>query len=393
MMRPNASRRQQGLRCLAAQLQFLLTLLALLASVVRGAQDFYKLLGIKRSASPKEIKKAYRSKSLEFHPDKNKEEGAAEKFAEIAYAYEVLTDEEKKEIYDRHGEEGLKQHEQRQGQGGGHGGFDDIFSHFGFNFGGHGGRGRQREQTTPNVDVPLRVTMKQLYLGDTIEVSYTRQTLCTNWQDCMRNNQECQGPGVKVRMQQIAPGFVQQVQQRDERCVAQGKMWRSNCRECPSGQTQQEKIELTIDLNKGMYPGESISFEGVADEKPGMNPGDLNFVIVQEKDEYFHRDGDHLYITMEIPLVDALTGFKHEFTHLDGHKFTVNVSGVTECDHVMRVTGKGMPRRGGRGGFGDLYITFDVEFPDSLTDEQRAGIRKILGGRGGDGGGSASEEF
>mmetsp|Transcript_50673 Transcript_50673/g.107982 ORF Transcript_50673/g.107982 Transcript_50673/m.107982 type:complete len:381 (-) Transcript_50673:381-1523(-) len=377
-----AWRRSPILR-LAAQIQFLLALFAASSSIVHAAQDFYKLLGLKRSATAKEIKKAYRAKSLEFHPDKNKEEGAAEKFAEIAYAYEILTDEEKKGIYDRHGEEGLKQHEQRQGQGGGHGGFDDIFSHFGFGGFGGGGR-RQREQSTPNVDVPLRLTLKQLYLGDIIEVEYVRQTLCVNWQECMRNQQECQGPGVKVKMQQIAPGFVQQVQQRDERCVAPGKMWRNNCKECPNGQTQAEKIELTIDVQKGMYPGEPISFEGVADEKPGMTAGDLNFVIVQEKDEHYHRDGDHLYVTMEIPLVDALTGFSHEFTHLDGHKFTVNVSGVTECDHVMRVSGKGMPRRGGRGGFGDLYITFDVDFPDSLTEDQRKGIRKILGKGGSD---------
>lgn len=363
---------------LRTQLQFLLGVLLAISSTIHAAEDFYKLLGIKRSATQKEIKKAYRSKSLEYHPDKNKEEGAAEKFAEIAYAYEVLTDEEKKNIYDRHGEEGLKQHEQRQGQGGGHGGFDDIFSHFGFNFGGGGGH-RQREQTTPNVNIPLRVSLKQLYLGDTIEVEYVRQTLCVNWQECMKTNQECQGPGVKVRMQQIAPGFVQQVQQRDERCVARGKMWSSNCRACPNGQTQSEKIELTIDLQKGMYPGEPITFEGVADEKPGMNPGDLNFVVTPESHEHYHRDGDHLYVTMEIPLVDALTGFSHEFTHLDGHQFVVNVNDVTECDHVMRVSGKGMPRRRGRG-YGDLFITFDVDFPETLTEEQKKGIRKILGG-------------
>ena len=110
----------------------LLQLFALLS--IAGAEDFYKLLGISRSATQKEIKKAYRQKSLEFHPDKNKEEGASEKFASIARAYEVLSDEEKKNIYDRHGEEGLKQHEQRGGGGGG-GGFEDLFSDFGFNFG------------------------------------------------------------------------------------------------------------------------------------------------------------------------------------------------------------------------------------------------------------------
>ncbi|MBV5277414.1 J domain-containing protein, partial [bacterium] len=223
-------------------------------------------LGVARNAQPKEIKKAYRSKSLEFHPDKNKNEGASAKFAEIAYAYEVLTDEDKKAVYDRHGEDGLKQHEQRQGQGGaGHGGFDDIFSHFGFNFGG-GGRGRQREQTTPN------------------------------WQECMRANPECQGPGVKVRMQQIAPGFVQQVQQRDDRCVSQGKMWSANCRACQSGQTQTETIDLTIDLARGMANGEAVTFDGVADEKPGMNAGDLNFIVMQvpTENEIYHRDGDPL---------------------------------------------------------------------------------------------------
>lgn len=373
--------------CLTARVQFFVALFLLSCTIIQAAQDFYKLLGLKRNATPKEIKKAYRAKSLEFHPDKNKEEGAADRFSEIAYAYEILTDEEKKQVYDRHGEEGLKQHEQQQGQGGGHGGFDDIFSHFGFGgFGGGGGR-RQREQTTPNVDVPLRVTLKQLYEGDVLEVEYVRQVLCVKWQDCMRNNQECQGPGVKVRMQQIAPGFVQQVQQRDERCVSQGKMWRSNCKECPKGQTQTEAIGLTIDIEKGMSPGQPISFEGVADEKPGMQPGDLNFIIRQESHESYHRDGNHLYVTVEIPLVDALTGFSHEFTHLDGHKFTVNVDGVTECDHVMRVSGKGMPRSGGRGGFGDLYITFDVEFPETLTAAQKTGIREILGGAGG------SDEF
>ena len=113
-----------------------------------------------------EHQQAYRQKSLQYHPDKNKDEGAADKFAEINYAYEVLTDEEKKNVYDRHGEEGLKQHEQRQGQGGGHGGFDDIFSHFGFG-GGFGGQRRQREQSTPNVDGKTFETSAQSGLLDT----------------------------------------------------------------------------------------------------------------------------------------------------------------------------------------------------------------------------------
>lgn len=365
---------------LSNSISSILVLLVLLVAVVGAKKtDFYKLLGISRDATPKEIKKAYRQKSLEFHPDKNKEEGASEKFAEIAYAYEVLTDEEKKEIYDQYGEEGLKQHEQGGGGGGGgfHGGFDDIFDQF---FGG-GGRRRQRnqERQTPSVEMPLSLTMKQLYLGETIDVEYFREVLCTRWEECMKTSKECQGPGVRVKMQQLAPGFVQQVQQRDERCVAAGKMWKSNCRACPE-KTSTEKIELTIDVTKGMRNKERISFDGVADERPGYTAGDLHFIImeVEEKNGLFTRDRDNLYKTIEIPLVDALTGFTMKMNHLDGHEFNVEVKGVTECDHVMRVPGKGMPRRNGRG-FGDLYITVEVDFPDKLSDKQKIAIKKILG--------------
>lgn len=358
------------------QLLFLLTTLVTFAN---AGEDYYKLLGISRRATPKEIKKAYRAQSLKYHPDKNKEDGAAQKFAEISRAYEVLSDDEKKEIYDRHGEEGLEQHEQMSGHGDGGfgGGFEDIFSHFGF--GGHGGRRGRGEQRTPSVEMPIRLTMKQLYLGETIEVEYVRQVLCVNWEECMKSQKECQGPGVKVRMQQLAPGFVQQVQTRDDRCVAPGKMWLKDCRACPKGQTETEKIELTLDIPKGARPGEQITFDGVADEKPGMQAGDLIFTIIEigSTQDSFTRDGDNLYKTIEIPLVDALVGFQKTITHVDGKKFTINVPGVVECDHVMRVPMKGMPRRSGRG-FGDLYITFDVDFPDTLTESQMRAIDKIL---------------
>jgi DnaJ-class molecular chaperone len=349
--------------------------------VVAAGADFYKLLGISRDATVKEIKKAYRQKSLEFHPDKNREEGAADKFAEIARAYEVLSDSDKKAIYNKHGEEGLKKHES-QGGGGGGGGFDDLFSNF---FGGGGGQRREsQEQRTPSLHLPLHLSLKQLYLGETIDVEYVRQVLCMNWEMCMKKAPDCHGPGIRVVRQQLAPGFVQQVQQRDVRCVARGKQWSSDCAACPN-KTETEKIDLTIEVTPGMRNSEHITFEGVADEEPGFLPGHLHFVIFEEPDAYFHRERDDLYKTIEIPLVDALTGFSMTLTHLDGHEFTIKMDEVTDCDHVMRVPGKGMPRRNGRrdDDFGSLYITFEVDFPDELSAKQKEAIREILTEDGG----------
>lgn len=347
--------------------------LLIFATVV--AADFYKLLGISRNATPKEIKKAYRQMSLKFHPDKNKQEGAADKFSEIARAYEVLSDEEKREIYDRHGEEGLKQHEQRGGGGGG-GGHDDFFSGFGFDPFGGGGRRQQQDNRTPSVELPLELTLEELYKGTTYDLQYVRQVLCLRWEMCMKSNQECQGPGIRIRRQQIAPGFVQQVQQHDERCIAPGKMWLKNCAECPQ-KTETEKIELTIDVTKGMRPNEQITFEGVTDEKPGYTAGDLHFIVMEKEHPEYHRDGDNLYKTIEIPLVQALTGFSLTLEKLDGESFDVAIKDVIESDQVVRVPGKGMPRRSGRG-FGDLYITFEVDFPDNLSDEQKEAIKNAL---------------
>lgn len=350
--------------------------LCVLASLV-NAEDFYKLLGISRRATNKEIKKAYRQKSLEFHPDKNKAEGAADKFAQINRAYEALMNEETRSIYDRQGEEGLKQHEQRGAGGGGGGGGFDPFEQF-FGFGGGGRQRRQEEQRTPNVDVPLQLTLEEMYSGATFEVSYIRQVLCVKWEMCMKNAPECQGPGIKVRRQQIAPGFVQQVQQRDDRCIARGKMWHANCSECKS-QTESEKIELTVDAFKGIRDREAITFDSTADEKPGFKAGDLNFIVVQLDHETYHRDGDNLYMTESIPLVDALTGFSLTLKKLDGEDFNVTIDHIVECDDILRIPGKGMPRRSGRG-YGDLFLTFEVDFPDDLSPDQKKKLREVLSG-------------
>lgn len=119
-----------------------------------------------------------------------------------------------------------------------------IFEHFGF--GGMGGRSRE-DPRTPNVDIPLRVTLRQLYMGEVLEVAYSRQILCTEASSCEMKKQECQGPGIAVRMHQLAPGFVQQVQMNDPTCVGRGKAWKPNCKACPRGKhTITPKLPISI---------------------------------------------------------------------------------------------------------------------------------------------------
>jgi len=349
---------------------FLVVSLMLLAV---EALDYYKVLGVGRSSSAAEIKKAYRKLSLKYHPDKNSSPDAVTKFAEIAQAYDVLSDPEKRETYNRGGEEAVKMQEQR----GNTQAADpfSIFEHFGF--GGMGGR-RNEEQRTPNVEIPVRVSLRQLYLGELLDVSYTRQVLCTEAASCQKNSQYCQGPGIAVRMQQLAPGFVQQVQQHDPSCVARGKAWKSPCKQCPKGMTEEEEIQLTVDVKPGMGDGEQIKFEQVADEAVGHIAGDLIFVLRQAPDPVFQREGDNLRVTMNISLLESLVGFRRAFKHLDGHEVMIDKQDVTYCSEVYTVRGEGMPRKGNKKSKGDLYVTLLIDFPKQFNPQQKDAIRRAI---------------
>lgn len=339
-----------------------------------AGKDYYKILSVSRTASQADIKRAYRKLSLKYHPDKNSSPDAAQKFAEIAQAYDVLSDPEKREAYNRGGEEAVQQQEQRANTPAA----DpfSIFEHFGF--GGMGGHFRQEEQRTPNVEIPVRVTLRQLYLGELLDVEYIRQVVCVEASSCEKKNNECQGPGVKLRVQQIAPGFVQQIQVNDPSCVARGKAWKSPCKACPKGMTEEEEIQLTVDIQPGAKDGDTIKFDQVADEAVGHIPGDLIFIIRQIPDTQFRRQGDDLYMTMTISLQESLVGFEKTFNHLDGHEVVVRKTDVTYCAETMQIKGEGMPKKGSKSAKGDLYVTFDIVFPRQFSDKQKELIRQAM---------------
>lgn len=356
--------------------------LALLVSVfiaisLAANRDYYKILGVSRKATESEIKKAYRKLSLKYHPDKNPSPDASEKFSELGVAYEVLSDKSKRATYDAGGEEAVTQQEQRANQP-----QMDPFSIFeAFGFGGMGGgrKANDEEPRTANVEIPLRVSLKQLYVGDLLDVSYKRQVLCVDARSCEKSNKECQGPGIKLKVQQLAPGFVQQVQVADASCVAKGKSWKSPCKACPKGMTEEEEVQLVLDLQAGMADGDTIKFEQVTDEAVGHIAGDLVFRVKAMNHELFTRQGDDLHMGLKISLLDSLVGFRTTVTHLDGHVVDIEKKDVTYCSEVMRILGEGMPKRGaGNNVRGDLFVTFLIDFPRDLTAAQKKAIRAVL---------------
>ena len=161
--------------------------------------------------------------------------------------------------------------------------------------------------------------------------------------------------------------------------MARGKAWKSPCKACPKGMTEEEEIQLSLDIQPGMKDGDTIKYDQVADEAVGHIAGDLIFIIKQAPHPTFSRDGDNLSMDLRISLLDSLVGFKVNFRHLDGHVVTVEKSDVSYCSEVVVVRGEGMPRKSkGSKSRGDLFVTLLIDFPRTFTDSQKDLIRKAL---------------
>ncbi|XP_055837381.1 dnaJ homolog shv [Episyrphus balteatus] len=321
-----------------------------------AGRDFYRILNVKKSATTNEIKKAYRKQAKELHPDKNKDDpDASTKFQDLGAAYEVLSDPEKRKTYDRCGEECLKKDGMMDSS--------DPFANFFGDFGFHFGNGDNNQHDTPrgaNIVMNMYVTLEELYSGNFVEIVRNKPVLkpASGTRKC-----NCRQEMVTRNM---GPGRFQMMQQ-------------TICDECPNVKLVNEERTLEIEVESGMVDGQETRF--VAEGEPHLDgePGDLIVVVQQMPHERFQRKGDDLYTNVTISLQDALVGFSLDIPHLDGHKVSVTRDKVTWPGARIRKKGEGMPNYENNNLHGNLYITFDVEFPKKdLEESDKEAIKKIL---------------
>uniref|UniRef100_A0A0E0GAM3 J domain-containing protein n=2 Tax=Oryza TaxID=4527 RepID=A0A0E0GAM3_ORYNI len=346
---------------------------------------YYEVLGVSKTATQDELKKAYRKAAIKNHPDKG---GDPEKFKELAQAYEVLNDPEKREIYDQYGEDALK-----EGMGGGsssdfHSPFD-LFEQIFQNRGGFGGRGH-RQKRGEDVVHTMKVSLEDLYNGTTKKLSLSRNALCTK---CKGKGSKsgaaatchgCHGAGMRTITRQIGLGMIQQMNTVCPECRGSGEMIsdKDKCPSCKGNKVVQEKKVLEVHVEKGMQHGQKIVFQGEADEAPDTVTGDIVFVLQLKDHPKFKRKFDDLFTEHTISLTEALCGFQFVLTHLDGRQLLIksNPGEVIKPGQHKAINDEGMPQHGRPFMKGRLFVEFNVEFPEpgALTPGQCRSLEKIL---------------
>lgn len=332
----------------------------------------YEILGVEKDASADDIRRAYKKLAMKLHPDRG---GSQEKFQELQHAYEILSDDSKRKIYDQYGEEGLKD--------GGPGGFEggDIFDLL------HGRSGGNAKKKTKSVLHTLNVTMEDIYKGNKKYLEIQRLRVCegckgSGSKDPKANTKcgGCQGKGMKVVVRQIAMGYIQQTIQCPD-CKGEGSVIKDKdrCTECKGEKLKRVSKTLQIDIDKGAPDGKRYTFAGESDEVPGAEPGDVIVEILVQKHKRFIRKGADLVYTADISLLEALTGFELTIEHLDGRKILVKPRPGEIIKPGLPKTVKecGMPFFDAPYKYGNLYINFNIVFPNQIDKSQKECLNKV----------------
>ncbi len=358
-------------------------------------RDYYETLGVAKGASDEEIKKAYRKKAIQYHPDKNPgNKEAEEKFKEAAEAYEVLSNAEKRQRYDQFGHAGVGG---AAGGGFGGGGFtmEDIFSQFGDIFGGHfgggfggfggfggGSRGGQHVNRGSNLRVRVKLNLTEVAKGAEKKIKVRKSVACTH---CNGTGAEggssystcntCRGTGAVTRVTNTILGRMQ-TQSVCPDCQGEGKIITKKCSHCNGeGITQQEEV-ITINIPAGVQEGMQLSMSGKgnAARRGGVN-GDLLIVVEEEPHPELIRDENDLVFNLLLSFPTASLGGTVEIPTIDG-RVKVKIEPGTQPGKVLRLRGKGLPSVN-HYGTGDLLVNISVYVPETLSRDERKTIEKL----------------
>ena len=360
-------------------------------------RDYYEVLGVDKSASAEEIKKAYRKMAIKYHPDKNPgDKEAEEKFKEAAEAYSVLSDADKKARYDQFGHAGV------EGSGpdfsGGFGNLNDIlndlfggafgggfggFSGFGGGFGGQRGQRQQRVYRGRDIRVRVKLTLEEIAKGVEKEISIEKNVPCsecggkgTKNSSDIKTCPACQGSG---QVQRVVNSFLGQTVTYStcQQCGGEGKIISNPCRSCNGTGLVRKRETIKVKIPAGVEAGMQLTLqgEGHAAKNNGIN-GDLLVVIEEHEHANLKREGNNLYYTKVISVVDAMLGAEVSIPCLDGD-YKIKVDAGTQSGEVVRLRGRGLPSVNGYGGTGDLYVKIAVWIPKKLSKEEKEIIESL----------------
>lgn len=355
-------------------------------------RDFYEILGVSKTASQEEIKKAYRKTAMQFHPDRNPGDKAAEdKFKEAAEAYEVLNDSDKKAQYDRFGHNAFSGGRGGSGFGGGGMNMDDIFSQFGDIFGedafgsffgggrksagGHGSRGS-------NLRVKLKMNFEEIAKGANKTIKVKKHVRCTVCQGSGAKDKSsiqtcgtCHGNGQVKRVQNTFLGQMQTVTTCPT-CAGEGTTITSKCGNCKGEGRVYGEETVTIDIPAGVQEGMQLSINGKGNAgERGGTPGDLIVLIEEEVHPHLQRDGLNVAFDLYISFPDAVFGTQTEVPTIDG-RAKIKIPPGTQSGKIFRLKGKGFPHVNSYEK-GDQLIHINIWTPQNITAEEKSMLEKM----------------
>ena len=354
-------------------------------------QDYYEILGVNKDASKSDIKKAYRKLALKYHPDKNPDKAAEEKFKEISEAYAVLYDDEKRQLYDQYGHAGIDQHFSSEDifRGADFGdifrgmGFDfdfnDIFENFFGNRSGFSRRGPQRRRGM-DLRYDIQISLEDAYKGLETEINVPRSEICDTCKGSRakpgtspKQCPQCNGTGQARQSRRTAFGMFTQISS-CPKCNGEGTIIKDYCPKCRGKGIIQRTRNIELKIPKGVDDGSQLRLSGEGEAGSTVSgSGDLYIVIHVKKHPKFYRRGANLQMFQDISFPEAALGGKIDIETIDGTIGTLRIPEGTQNGDVLKIKNKGMPDLHGRG-FGDLFIEINIKTPRRLNRK----ARKIL---------------